>query len=86
MEESQSSSCTPQKVISFGSTPRRSNTVRQRVGTPLQNINETPEKETEQTQAVINPFEVKADSLYFHSCSPSVFATFAKNKTDNVSI
>lgn len=76
-------SSTPQ-VISFGTTPRR-NILPQHIGTPLQRIKDGDRSEREQgaTPVSANPFEVKADSLYFPSCSPSVFATFARNKVDN---
>lgn len=84
--ETNSISSTPQ-MSSSRNTPRRN--FSQRIGTPLQRITEK-ELSEEESQAktpvtTINPFEVKADSLYFPSCSPSVFATFARNKTDNVS-
>lgn len=85
--ETNSISSTPQ-MSSTRNTPRRN--FSQRIGTPLQRIKEKESSEEESQSktpvTTINPFEVKADSLYFPSCSPSVFATFARNKTDNASI
>lgn len=87
MDENQAgTSSTPR--MSSKNTPRQG-IFHQHIGTPLQRIKEreTPEKEDGlRTPVTINPFEVKPDSLYFASCSPSVFATFARNKIDNVSI
>ena len=90
MEENEIStaSSTPQMANSKN-TPRRN--IYQRIGTPLQRIRENDISEEEELKTKtpvtsVNPFEVKADSLYFPSCSPSVFATFARNKTDSVSI
>lgn len=77
MEENQTESSSP--MVAFINTPKR--TVHQNIKTPLQKITETEDN----TSVSINPFEVKADSLYFPSCSPSVFATFGKKKGDDVS-
>lgn len=66
-------------------TPKR-NLIAQRPMTPLQVIKEDEEHQRNRTTPIRrNPFDVKAEALYLPACSPSVFATFQRNKVDNVS-
>ncbi|XP_035224623.1 protein aurora borealis-like isoform X2 [Stegodyphus dumicola] len=71
-------------VLTFDNTPKRG-WASQNYASPLMKLEEMDqEKLKTQSPAVPkNPFDVKAESLYFHSCSPSVFATFSRNKTND---
>ncbi|XP_042894665.1 protein aurora borealis isoform X1 [Parasteatoda tepidariorum] len=68
-----SSDLTPKRKASFkGST------------SAMMSISEenSTEREKTNTPRLRNPFDVKAESLYFHSCSP-FFATLSRNKKDD---
>ncbi|GFS28185.1 protein aurora borealis [Trichonephila inaurata madagascariensis] len=69
----------------FSCTPKRT-LVPGRPGTPLHIINEENDASNEKKctpKVPRNPFDVNSEALYFPACSPSVFATFQKNKIDN---
>ncbi|GFS71912.1 protein aurora borealis [Nephila pilipes] len=70
--------------LAFSCTPKRT-LIPGRSATPLHIINEeNVSNENKCTPDVPkNPFDVNSDALYFPACSPSVFATIQRNKTDN---
>ncbi|KAG8177575.1 hypothetical protein JTE90_011741 [Oedothorax gibbosus] len=66
-------------------TPKR-NLIPKRPMTPLQMIKEEDKEQNKRNQSTPirwNPFDMKAEALYLPACSPSVFATFQRNKVDN---